>query len=47
MRALIQRVSSAEVRVNGEVCVLRGKKLYKGDRADYAGDLLIVNYEGK
>lgn len=40
-------IQNGEVRVNGEVCVLRGKKLYKGDRADYAGDLLIVNYEGK
>jgi ribosome-associated protein len=32
------------VTVNGEVCTMRGKKLYPGDRFSYEGeDFLVVN----
>ena len=32
------------VTVNGEVCTMRGKKLYPGDRVSYEGeDFLVVN----
>ena len=30
------------VRVNGEVCTMRGKKLYPGDRAELAGEVYVV-----
>ena len=28
-------IQNGEVKVNGEVCTMRGKKLYKGDTAEY------------
>ena len=30
-------IQNGEVRVNGEVCEMRGKKLRPGDRAEYDG----------
>ncbi len=30
------------VSVNGEVCLQRGKKLFKGDKAEYDGEGFIV-----
>ena len=34
------------VKVNGEVCTMRGKKLYPGDRFSYSGsDYLICVHE--
>lgn len=30
-------IKDGEVKVNGEVCTLRGKKLYKGDNIEYGG----------
>lgn len=30
------------VKLNGEVCNIRGKKLYPGDKVDFAGNELIV-----
>ena len=39
-------IQGGEVLVNGEVCLMRGKKLYKGDTAEYDGQSLIVDYEG-
>jgi ribosome-associated protein len=28
-------IQNGEVKVNGQVCTMRGKKLYKGDTAEY------------
>ena len=39
-------IANGEVKVNGEVCLMRGKKLYKGDVAEYAGNTLTVSYAG-
>ncbi len=30
------------VKVNGEVCTMRGKKLYPGDRFSFAGGLYVI-----
>ena len=35
-------IQNGEVRVNGEVCTMRGKKLYPGDRAELAGGVYVV-----
>ncbi len=35
-------IQGGEVKVNGEVCLQRGKKLHKGDKAEYDGEGLIV-----
>ena len=35
-------IQGGEVKVNDEVCLMRGKKLYKGDTAEYNGEGLIV-----
>lgn len=40
-------IQDGEVKVNGEVCLLRGKKLLRGDTAEYNGKALIVKYAGK
>ncbi len=35
-------------RVNGEVCTMRGKKLYAGDRVEFMGQkLLICSHEAE
>ena len=34
------------VTVNGEVCTMRGKKLYPGDRFSYEGDNFLVTNDG-
>ena len=39
-------IQGGEVTVNGEVCEMRGKKLRKGDTAEFDGFSLIVYYEG-
>lgn len=31
-------IQNGEVKVNGEICTMRGKKLYKGDNAEYNGE---------
>lgn len=28
-------IQNGEVKVNGDVCTMRGKKLYKGDKVEY------------
>ena len=28
-------IQNGEVKVNGEICTMRGKKLYKGDKVEY------------
>ena len=38
-------IQGGEVLVNDEVCLMRGKKLYKGDRAVFDGMGLIIDNE--
>lgn len=38
-KAIIQ---DGMVFVNGEICTMRGKKLYSGDKVELAGDVYIV-----
>ena len=35
-------IQNGEVKVNGELCTMRGKKLRPGDRAELDGQTLIV-----
>jgi len=35
-------IQQGEVRVNGEPCTMRGKKLYPGDRAELDGAVWLV-----
>ena len=35
-------IQNGEVRVNGEVCTQRGKKLRPGDRAELDGEVYVV-----
>ena len=35
-------IQDGEVKVNGEVCTMRGKKLYPGDRAELDGRSFTV-----
>lgn len=39
-------IQGGEVLVNGETCLMRGKKLKKGDTAEFEGRGLEVDYEG-
>lgn len=36
------RIQEGEVKVNGEPCTMRGKKLYPGDRAELDGAVWLV-----
>ena len=35
-------IQDGEVLVNGEVCTMRGKKLYPGDRFTYLGNTYLI-----
>ena len=35
-------ILAEEVTVNGEICTMRGKKLYDGDRVTFAGNTYVV-----
>jgi ribosome-associated protein len=35
-------IQEEEVKVNGEVCTMRGKKLYPGDKFSFAGETFII-----
>ncbi len=35
-------VQNGQVKVNGEVCTMRGRKLRPGDRVELGGDALVV-----
>ena len=35
-------VQCGEVTVNGEVCTMRGKKLYPGDRFEFMGQTYLI-----
>ena len=39
-------IQEGEVKVNGEVCTMRGKKLYNGDRFSYEGDEFVIVNNG-
>ena len=39
-------IQNGEVKVNGEICEMRGKKLRNGDFAEYDNVKVIVNSEG-
>ncbi len=39
-----EAVQDGEVRVNGEVCTMRGKKIRPGDVVEYLGETLTVAY---
>lgn len=39
------RILDGEVSVNGEVCIMRGKKLRPGDIVSFNGSELTVSYE--
>lgn len=35
-------IQSGEVKVNGEVCLMRGKKLRAGDTAEFDGEGIVI-----
>ncbi|MEE1239025.1 MAG: RNA-binding S4 domain-containing protein [Acutalibacteraceae bacterium] len=35
-------IQNGEVKVNGEICLARGKKLKSGDKAEYNGNGFII-----
>lgn len=35
-------IQNGEVRVNGEICLMRGKKLKSGDTAEYNGFSFVI-----
>ena len=36
-------IQEGQVKVNGEVCLMRGKKLYPGDRFEFMGREYLIN----
>ena len=38
-------ISEGLVRVNGEVCTMRGRKIYPGDRVEFAENILETEKE--
>ena len=36
-------IQEGEVKVNGEVCTMRGKKLYPGDRIEFLGQRYLIS----
>ena len=41
-----QEIQEGFVKVNGEVCTMRGKKLYPGDRFCYEGQEYLIAVHG-
>ncbi len=37
------RIQNGEVKVNGEVCTLRGKKIKNGDSVCFGGEEILIN----
>ncbi len=35
-------ITGGEVKVNGQVCLMRGKKLYEGDTVEFEGEIYKV-----
>ena len=40
-------IQGGEVRLNGEICTMRGKKIRPGDKVEYDGRTVEVAIEGK
>ena len=40
-------IQGGEVKLNGEVCTMRGKKIRPGDKVEYDGRTVEVALEGK
>ena len=40
-------IQGGEVKLNGEICTMRGKKLRPGDKVEYNGKTVEVALEGK
>ncbi len=40
-------IQGGEVKLNGEVCEMRGKKIRPGDRVEYNGKVVEVELEGQ
>ena len=41
-----QLILEEQVQVNGEVCTMRGKKLYPGDRFTFQGQTYLISIHG-
>ena len=39
-----QLILDEQVQVNGEVCTMRGKKLYNGDKFEFDGQIYLISY---
>ena len=39
-------IQEGNVSVNGEICTMRGKKLYPGDRFSFDGDTYLITIHG-
>ncbi len=39
-------IQEGNVAVNGEICTMRGKKLYPGDRFSFDGDTYLITIHG-
>lgn len=39
-------IQNGEVKLNGEICMMRGKKIRTGDRVEYQGRTVEVAVEG-
>ena len=39
-----QLILDEQVKVNGEVCTMRGKKLYNGDKFEFNGQTYLISY---
>ena len=37
-------IQEGAVKVNGEVCTMRGKKLYNGDKFEFNGETYMISY---
>ena len=37
-------IQDGAVTVNGEVCTMRGKKLYNGDKFEFNGETYMISY---
>jgi ribosome-associated protein len=38
-----QLILDEQVKVNGEVCTMRGKKLYPGDKFEFMGETYLIS----
>ena len=38
-----QLIQEEQVKVNGEVCTMRGKKLYPGDKFEFDGQVYLIS----